>query len=101
VNREALANCWLWFPQLPEQSDILDFIQTASLPFDAAVYRLEREITLIREYRTRLIADIVTGKLDVRDAARNLPADIPHTTINYAQEDPIEEDEIGREQQIA
>ena len=29
--------------------------------------------SLLREYRTRLIADVVTGKLDVREAARSLP----------------------------
>jgi type I restriction enzyme S subunit len=33
---------------------------------DVAILRAKREITLIREYRTRLIADVVTGKLDVR-----------------------------------
>ena len=33
---------------------------------------LEREIELPREYRTRLIADVVTGKLDVREAAAKL-----------------------------
>jgi type I restriction enzyme S subunit len=32
-----------------------------------------REIALLRELRTRLIADVVTGKLDVRQAAANLP----------------------------
>ena len=31
------------------------------------------EIELLREYRTRLIADVVTGKLDVREAAARLP----------------------------
>jgi type I restriction enzyme S subunit len=36
------------------------------------VERLEREISLLREYRTRLIADVVTGKLDVRAAAATL-----------------------------
>jgi type I restriction enzyme S subunit len=30
---------------------------------------------LMREYRTRLVADVVTGKLDVRPAARHLPAE--------------------------
>ncbi|HDO33490.1 MAG TPA: hypothetical protein ENH08_00010, partial [Chromatiales bacterium] len=30
------------------------------------------EISLLREYRTRLIADVVTGKLDVREAALRL-----------------------------
>ena len=32
-----------------------------------------REIELLREYRTRLIADVATGKLDVREAAASLP----------------------------
>ena len=31
------------------------------------------EQKLLREYRTRLIADVVTGKLDVREAAARLP----------------------------
>ena len=34
-----------------------------------AISRLDREIELLHEYRTRLIADVVTGKLDVREAA--------------------------------
>lgn len=33
----------------------------------------ESEISLLREYRTRLIADVVTGRLDVREAAVQLP----------------------------
>ena len=40
---------------------------------NAAIQRIEREIELLREYRTRLIADVVTGKLDVREAAARLP----------------------------
>lgn len=40
----------------------------------SAIARTEREIALMHEYRTRLTADIVTGKLDVREAAARLPA---------------------------
>ena len=40
---------------------------------DAAINRARRQIDLIQEYRTRLIADVVTGKLDVREAAATLP----------------------------
>jgi type I restriction enzyme S subunit len=36
-------------------------------------YNAEREIALLREFRTRLIADVVTGKLDVREVATKLP----------------------------
>lgn len=35
--------------------------------------RANREINLLRELRTRLIADMVTGKLDVREVAARLP----------------------------
>ena len=35
--------------------------------------RTHRQIELLREYRTRLIADVVTGKVDVREAAVQLP----------------------------
>ena len=35
--------------------------------------RARRQIDLLQEYRTRLIADVVTGKLDVRAAAAQLP----------------------------
>ena len=42
-------------------------------PLSSAISRLESEITLLREYRTRLIADVVTGKLDVREVAKGLP----------------------------
>ncbi len=73
VNREALANCWLWYPDLTEQSMILEVISRESRPFDNATARAEREIGLLREYRTRLTADVVTGKLDVREATRKLP----------------------------
>ena len=40
---------------------------------DRAVSTAWCEIELLREYRTRLIADVVTGKFDVREAAAKLP----------------------------
>ena len=43
------------------------------MEFDTTIGTARREISLVREYRTRLIADVVTGKLDVREAARGLP----------------------------
>jgi len=46
---------------------------------DAAMARARRQIDLLGEYRTRLIADVVTGKLDVREAAAELPSATPRT----------------------
>ena len=43
---------------------------------DSAIDRARRQIELLREYSTRLIADVVTGKLDVREAAARLPDEV-------------------------
>ena len=39
---------------------------------DTTISRARRQIELLQEYRTRLVADVVTGQLDVREAAENL-----------------------------
>ena len=51
----------------------MEFVRNECLPIEAAISRLEREIELVGEYRKRLVADVVTGKLDVREAAMHLP----------------------------
>jgi len=61
---------------------------------NVVISRLEREIELLREYRTRLVADVVTGKLDVREAAARLPEEAPLDTI---EDDP----ELGDETETA
>lgn len=48
-------------------------MQEETADLNTIISRLEREIDLLREYRTRLVADVVTGKLDVREAAAHLP----------------------------
>jgi type I restriction enzyme, S subunit len=73
INREALGEASVWLPPLPEQVAISKHLTEATVDIDAAVSRANHEITLINEYRTRLIADVVTGKLDVREAAAELP----------------------------
>jgi len=60
-----------------EQDGIVQQLSAQTRPVDAAISRLTREIDLLREYRTRLVADVVTGKLDVREAAARLPDDAP------------------------
>ena len=40
--------------------------ETASI--QTAINRSRRQTALMEEYRTRLIADVVTGKIDVREA---------------------------------
>lgn len=64
-------------PPRKEQDAILKGIEDESADLNTAIACTEREISLMQEYRTRLTADVVTGKLDVREAARSLPAESP------------------------
>ncbi|QHS09664.1 restriction endonuclease subunit S [Sinimarinibacterium sp. NLF-5-8] len=61
-----VKNFEIALPPLDEQDLILDALQTATAEQDVAIERLRSEIALIREYRDRLIADVVTGQVDVR-----------------------------------
>jgi type I restriction enzyme, S subunit len=54
-------------PPFAEQQAITNAIFGETRDLSTAINRLEREIELLREYRTRLVADVVTGKLDVRE----------------------------------
>ena len=60
-------------PPLEEQHCIVKIIKDTEKTINNAVKGVRAELSLLREYRTRLIADVVTGKLDVREAAAALP----------------------------
>jgi type I restriction enzyme, S subunit len=82
-------------PPKDEQQLILDSIAVETSALTTAIARTNREIALMQEYRTRLTADIVTGKLDVRAAAAKLP-DLPVETTNepLTDDEPLEEFEV-------
>ena len=66
-------------PPLSEQATIVERLERSTAAIDAAIDRARRQIDLLREYRERLINDVVTGKLDVREArvAASPDADAP------------------------
>ena len=70
---ERILNLYLPVPHLQEQKNIANHIEGATADIVAAIVRARRQMELVQEYRTRLIADVVTGKLDVREAAAQLP----------------------------
>ena len=73
TNSSTLRAFPMPLPVLEEQVAILNVLSEETNAMDHAMGQAEREIDLMREYRTRLIADVVTGKLDVRKAAAGLP----------------------------
>lgn len=56
-----------------EQQSIASHIASSVAPLEAAASRASREIELLREFRTRLTSDVVTGQVDVREIAASLP----------------------------
>lgn len=66
LNAEELGNTLVVFPDNPEQDRIAHYIERETRGIEEAIARAEREIELTNEYRTALISDVVTGKIDVR-----------------------------------
>lgn len=81
-------------PPLDEQREIMSEITAGTAALTTAIARTEREIALMQEYRTRLTADLVTGKLDVREAAAKLPAPPAAPTTNLTADEALDEIEI-------
>jgi type I restriction enzyme S subunit len=86
-----LQNFPTLIPPREEQVEIIEWIEKESVPLVIAITRTEREISLMQEYRTQLTADIVTGKLDVREAAAKLPEAPVEEIIPVSDADEIEE----------
>ncbi len=59
----------VYLPEIPldEQKEIAEYIAAEVAKIDNALPTFQKEIELLREYRTRLISDVVTGQIDVRD----------------------------------
>ena len=83
LDRKDLFQIVIAVPPVAEQKWAVRSIEAATDSFTNAISMAGREIDLLREYRTRLIADVVTGKLDMREAAAALP-----------EVDPLAEDDL-------
>lgn len=81
---DELRSLWTCIPPISEQESIAAELDRVLSGSNGAISRLEREISLLREYRTRLVADVVTGKLDVREVGARLPDEAP---IDAAEDD--------------
>jgi type I restriction enzyme S subunit len=91
---------------MEEQRAIVAHVHAESQSLEQAQASAKHEITLLHEYRTRLIADVVTGKLDVRDAAAGLPEEEPVADESLSEpydpddaEDSLEDESFPSEEQ--
>jgi type I restriction enzyme S subunit len=73
LSPEEIKNIRVPVPALEEQIAISQRVVARTAEMDTAIASVQAEIALLKEYRTRLISDVVTGKLDIREKAAKLP----------------------------
>jgi type I restriction enzyme, S subunit len=86
LDLDSIRSMTILLPSLEVQKRICEQIAKETEKLSAAFRMIEREIALLEEFRTSLIADVVTGKLDVGAAAAGLP-EITEEPINEPSED--------------
>ena len=74
LNFDNFCRVDLPFPPIGEQEGIAEALDDVTEHIAFAIDRARRQIEVLTEYRTALIADVVTGKIDVREATAKLPA---------------------------
>lgn len=92
LTQQAMGAISIQLPPLAEQKQIVERLTTDTADLDRAITQFQSEIALIQEYHTRLIADVVTGKLDVCAMAEALPDTPPEELA--ALDDNASEDEL-------
>jgi len=91
LTREKLVVLFFCKPPVEEQKIIVEYIQGKSAEIDQSIFRAQREIELMREYRTRLISDVVTGQVDVRGI--KVP-EVAEDELMVLEDDAAESDEV-------
>lgn len=103
VSPDFVANWVIGLPSEDEQHAICAYIREHTAEFDTAIQKVQSEVQFIQEFRARLIADVVTGQIDVRAVAATLPdiaeADVADLT---ADDDMVDDaDDLIDEEEAA
>lgn len=99
LSQELLKNLPLLLPSsINEQREIVDFIEKHTKPIENVIISTQKEINLMNEYRTRLISDLVMGKVDVRGIiVDDVLEDLEENPDEEPQDDQSFSDEDGDE----
>lgn len=93
LSMAAMERILVAIPPFDQQLNLLDYLNRSTKIIDNYIYKITEEIKLVSEYRTRLFADVVTGRLDVREAAAQLPEELEEDV-------EIEEPEVEDEEEV-
>jgi type I restriction enzyme S subunit len=95
LNSGMVARLRMPLPSISEQNQIIEFVRNENQRHEIITSAILSEIDLLREYRTRLIADVVTGKLDVREAAAQLPDEVDEIEEVILDDDDVTGEEVA------
>lgn len=73
IGMNVLKDLKIQFPAIEDQDRTVAMIEEELISFDRQAQLADTEISLLQEFRTRLVADVVTGQVDVRAIAATLP----------------------------
>ena len=71
LSQELLKRLPVLLPSINEQQNIASFLDKKTSEIDKVIIKSQQEIELLKEYKTALISEVVTGKIDVREAILN------------------------------
>lgn len=97
LNANIVSRLRLPCPPLGEQESIVELVQGTIETSSFALGSILRGIELMHEYHIRLIANVVTGKLDVREAARHLPDLLDEMDDLDDVEDLLEDEDLDED----
>ncbi len=98
ITKPALGAIFVPLATEDEQVEIANRVDAELAELNEAIEKIRSEVELIREYRERLIADVVTGKLDVREVPVELPTDDVVEDLEEEGADDLIEDEAESEE---
>ncbi|MCL2165276.1 MAG: restriction endonuclease subunit S [Oscillospiraceae bacterium] len=90
ISTSALRRLRISAPPIAEQQEIATYLSNQCERIDKVIEDLNQEITLFTEYRTRLISDVVTGKLNVRSVI------VPE----YEAVEDVAEETVGEDEEV-
>jgi len=94
LNARRYTNITIAVPPITEQLEIVKYLDNQLIPINNLIINNTKAISYIKEYRNRLIADVVTGKLDVRAVAAQLPEELEPEEIDIEEVEPEDDDEL-------
>ena len=96
ISWKQLKQLRILVPPKSEQQNIVQYLNELTDNFSQLINSTEKQVSLLKEYRTRLVADVVTGQIDVRNIAIPNYETVPET---IDQPETAEESAISAEDQ--